>query len=198
MLKRSKWRHLAAMAYTTLLSATVALASEATSSENPTASAAVFKVINAGGPGCPPTTPEVRALFDKYRAWHYCFTYKFAAEADFFTDVTNIVYDVINVIIPPTKFIDLYQPTKNSIRFAVTEGQSYRLYKYWTRDIGNVPPPGKYTDHKFVNVTDRSIDYWWKLKQRGLGKNARISGVAEVVFLPDDMMEKAHADGFLQ
>ncbi len=159
----------------------------------------VYKVINNGGPGCAPApSEEARKLYDKYGAWHFCFTYKFQKKADFFSDVTNIVWDGINFAVPPTKFVELYQPTASSIRFKVPDGKNYRLYKYWTHHISNVPPPGKYTDHKFINIKEREIDYWWKLKQRGTGKNARIAGVAEVVFLPDELYEQAKKDGFLQ
>jgi hypothetical protein len=158
----------------------------------------VYKVINNGGPGCAAKlTEEASTLYDKYGAWHYCFTYKFAKNHDFFSDVTNIVWDGFNIILPFTNYVELHQPARTWLRFKVANGKDYRLYRNWTHHISNIPPPGRYTDHRFINVKERQVDYLWMVKQRGAWKNARISGVAEVVFLPDELFEQAKKDGFL-
>jgi hypothetical protein len=184
------------------------MSGKASAAEPATASAAAgaaapdansgYQVINAGGPGCPNAlSPDAQKLLEEYRAFHYCFTYQFRADHDFGTDITNAVYDVMNIVIPITNYIELYQPEKNTIRFQVKDGKNYRLYKYWAHDLSNIPPPGEYTDHKFVNPQLRSVDYFLKLQQRGTGKNARIGGVAEAVFVPDELFEKAKQGGFL-
>lgn len=166
-----------------------------------------FKEIRTpGARACVRPTDEQMQVYDEYGALHFCFSYKFEIEHDIISDITNGVWDIITIGgalngIPFLDKIDLYMPHRETLRFQASQDDKnnaeYRLYKYWRHHVSNVPPPGRYTDHKFQNVQDRSVDYWWKIRQRGLGKNARIAGVAEVVFVPDVLFDKAKADGFL-
>ncbi len=137
------------------------------------------------------------ATYSSYGAVQVCFSYGFRADASIETDLTNAVWDVITIggTLPISGAV-LWMPTADSFRFEVkTQNESYKLCDYWKRSITHLPPPGKYTDSGFRNVTETSIDYWYKLKQRGLGKNARISGVAEALFVPSVHYEKAIEDG---
>ena len=157
-----------------------------------------FHLINKGGPGCKEPTPEARALHDKYGAQFFCFSYEFRVDGSVFSDIAILTKDMITIGVPVLKYVDLYMPQQNTLRFAVKGDSSYRLFAYRQRDLGNVPPPGKYTDHKFMKPTPTSIDYWWKIRQQEkLGGNSRIRGVAEVVFLPMSVCSRALDDGFL-
>lgn len=156
-----------------------------------------FTVVNAGGrTPCKAPSAEVMALYDKYGARHICFTYFLEANSSWHNVVTDAVYRAIGLVLPGLDQIELYQPNSNVVRFQVKQDNSYRLYTYWSHDLSNVPPPGKHTDHKFINPMDRSVDYYMKIRMRS-GRNTRIGGVAEVVFVPQELCESARRDQFL-
>lgn len=156
-----------------------------------------YTVVNAGGrTPCKAPSAEQMALYDKYGARHICFTYFLEANSSWHTIVTDAVYRAIGLVLPGLDQIELYQPNSNVVRFQVKQEQSYRLYTYWSHDLSNVPPPGKHTDHKFINPMDRSVDYYMKIRKRS-GRNTRIGGVAEVVFVPQELCEAARRDRFL-
>lgn len=155
-----------------------------------------FTPIEAGGPGCRAPTKEMMATYDKYGAQHFCFSYALDASSTWHTVVTDAVYKAIGLVIPVLDLIDLYQPNQNVVRFQVKNEANYRLFTYWTRNVSNLPPPGKYTDHKFINPMDRSIDYYIKVRKHS-GHTVRIAGVAEVVFVPQELCDLARREGFL-
>ncbi len=152
-------------------------------------------VINSGGPGCKTPTKQEMEVYDKFGAQHFCFTYAMEANSTWHTLLTDAVYRAIGAVVPGLDLIDLYQPNQNVLRFQVKKDANYRLYTYWAHDLGNVPPPGRYTDHKFVNPMDRSVDYYLKIRKRS-GRNTRIRGVAEVIFVPQELCEKARSERF--
>lgn len=151
--------------------------------------------IVAGGPGCNAPTKEVMTSYEKYGAQHFCFSYALDASSGWAASLTRAVYDAIGLVLPGLGMIELYQPNQNVLRFQVKNQASYRLYTYWAHDIANLPPPGKYTDHKFINPMDRSVDYYFKVRTHA-GHTVRIRGVAEVIFVPQELCELARRDRF--
>src|SRR5688572_32597379 len=87
-----------ALAQTDSIPTTIAgdsIAISTTESAQQVARQGVFKAVHAGGPGCAKPSDETMKLYEKYGAWHFCFSYAFRREATIFSDMTNAVYDVI-------------------------------------------------------------------------------------------------------
>lgn len=157
-----------------------------------------FVPINGpGGPGCTKPSEEIMRLYDRYDAVHYCFSYALRIDGSWHDAVTSIVWDAINVAIPIAGLVELHQPHREVLRFQAPNASTHRLYAFWQRNVSNVPPPGRYTGHTFINIMDRSIDYHFYIRNRGRGRNSRIAGVAEVIFVPDGVCAKAREEGFL-
>jgi hypothetical protein len=62
-------------------------------------------------------------------------------------------------------------PAAGVIRFTIPRGyDNYVICGYSLDKISAMPPLGGYVKHGWENLTDRSIDYGWELKRRGLGR----------------------------
>lgn len=161
-----------------------------------------FKAIEMkGATKCTKPNQKIMTDYGEFGAVGICYSYKMKRNADIFSNITNAVWDVFTVGgffgAVPVDGAMLWTPSKGKVRFEVKRsGERYRLCKYWRHHVSNIPPPGKYTGHGFINKKKDSIDYWMKVKQRGYGKNSRIGGVVETLFVPDSLHAQALAAGF--
>lgn len=197
-----KHPRLYSVAYTLVGATLLFLSSNAIAdSKSPRHSAGYKSFVMKDAKECAKPGDKVMSEYEEYGAVGICYSYRMKRDGDIFSDITNSVFDIVTVGgffgVAPIDGAVLWAPEKGTVRFEVKRGgQRYRLCRYWAHDIHNVPPPGKYTDHKFINRTEYSIDYYTKIRQRGTGRNARISGVAETLFVPESEYAKALSAGF--
>lgn len=156
-----------------------------------------------GAPDCSRPNEQTLTEYEEYGAVGICYSYSMRRDADIFSNITNAVFDIMTLggffEQTPLGGAVLWVPQQGTVRFEVKRNdERYRLCKYWRTDISNIPPPGRYTDHKFVNVTDYSIDYYTKIRQRGFGRNSRIAGKAYALFVPESSYHQAISDEFCE
>lgn len=85
----------------------------------------------------------------------------------------------------------------DGLRFAIPEEYGdYRICSYSRDQVSELPPFGGFIEHGWENLTERSIDYGWSLRQRGLGRgDTRLQADLYFSFVPAGNLASARDAG---
>jgi hypothetical protein len=151
-------------------------------------------------PRCPAPYPEIKQQMDALGIVELCSKIDDEINKSWHQFPTDIITGGGQAIgaIPPGAVV--WTPRTRTVRFSIPSGPEYSNYGIcnfgWRRIISEIPGHGKYLQHGWQKLTERSVEYRWVLKRQGIFKG-KTSLHADVFFayIPTSNLEKAREAG---
>lgn len=152
----------------------------------------IFAVAaNAQDGRCPEREPDVQQSMDELGAVEVCqFIAVTAGES------TPELPEAV-VVAGPVEGPVVSSPRAGVLRFSIPEQYGeHGICGYSLDRVSALPPFGGFIEHGWENLMNRSIDYGWVLRQRGLGRgNTRLQADLYFSFLPASNLARARQEG---